>query len=297
MRKLFTRLTTGEKRNRKRMAEVAAIYTVPRFVRTPIDILADLYGEPDPEARRERRARRPKVRNKRVFASVERDPQRVIDETFQDAQARDPEHRRTWVVLLDGNKDQIALAKAAARKIDVKVTVVVDVMHVLEYLWRAAYAFCETDEDAESWVQQRLMWLLQGGRRQGRHPEAPVGASRGPGGSKLAAVRDAADYLQDVRTLPALRRRDRRWPAHRHRRHRRRLPLPRQGPHGARWRAMVARRGPRPSCGFAPCAPAATSMTTGTSTLSDEHERNHLARYADGAVPHRSLRSCLGYDA
>ena len=198
VRKLFTRLTTGEKRNRKRMAEVAAIYTVPHFARTPIDILADLYGEPDPEARRERRARRPKVRNKRVFASVERDPQLVIDETFRDAEARDPDHRRTWVVLLDGNKDQIALAKAAAKKIGVEVTIVVDVMHVLEYLWRAAHAFCETDEDAEAWVQQRLMWLLQG-RPAGKVATAMRQSARAEGlsGSKLATVRDSADYLQD----------------------------------------------------------------------------------------------------
>jgi hypothetical protein len=198
VRRLFTRLTSGEKRNRKRMAEVAAIYTVPRFVRTPFDLLADLYGEPDPEARRERRARRPKVYNKRVFASVERDPQLVIDETFRDAQARDPKHRRTWVVLLDGNKDQIAFAKAAAKKVSVEVTIVVDVMHVLEYLWRAAHAFCESPEDAEAWVQQRQMWLLQG-RAAGKVATAMRQSARAAHlrGSKLATVRDTADYLQD----------------------------------------------------------------------------------------------------
>jgi hypothetical protein len=49
-RKLATRVTSGEKRNRKRMAEVAAVYTVAPFVRTPFDILADLHGEPDEQA-------------------------------------------------------------------------------------------------------------------------------------------------------------------------------------------------------------------------------------------------------
>jgi len=67
--KLATRLSSGEKRNRKRMAEVAAIYTVAPFERTPTDVLADLRGDKDEEARRERRGRRPKVRNKRVWAS------------------------------------------------------------------------------------------------------------------------------------------------------------------------------------------------------------------------------------
>ncbi len=202
-RKLATRLTSGEKRNRKRMAEVAAIYTVARFERTPFDILADLYGEPDEQARRERRARRPKVCNKRVWASVERDPEVVIEEAFQEAEARDPDHERTWVVLLDGNKDQIALAKAAAKKLGVRVTIIVDLMHVLEYLWSAAHAFHPDDaEEAEKWVQQRQLWLLQG-RPAGKVATAMRQAARHASldETKLAAVYDTADYLQGYAPL------------------------------------------------------------------------------------------------
>lgn len=199
VRKLVTRLTAGEKRNRKRMAEVAAIYTVPRFVRTPIDVLADLHRKPDDEARRERRARRPKVRNKRVFASVEHEPEVVIEEAFREAEARDPTHQRPWIVLVDGNKDQLALAKAAANKRGVEVTILVDLMHVLEYLWRAAHAFCAAgSEAAEGWVQQRLMWLLQG-RPAGKIATAMRQSARAAGlvDSALASVHDTADYLQN----------------------------------------------------------------------------------------------------
>jgi hypothetical protein len=199
MRKLVTRLTAGEKRNRKRMAEVAVIYTVPRFVRTPIDVLADLSRKAEDEARREQRARRPKVRNKRVFASVERDPEVVIEEAFEEAEARDPKHHRTWVVLVDGNKDQLALAKAAAKKRNVEVTIVVDLMHVLEYLWRAAHVFCAVgSESAEGWVQQRLMWLLQG-RPAGKIATAMRQSARVAklADAELATVLDTADYLQD----------------------------------------------------------------------------------------------------
>lgn len=197
--KLATRLSSGEKRNRKRMAEVAAIYTVAPFVRTPIDVLADLHGDKDEEARRERRARRPKVHNKRVWASVEHDPEFVIDEAFREAEARDPEHRRTWVVLLDGNRDQLALTKAAAKKLGVEVTILVDLMHVLEYLWRAAHAFRPPgSREAETWVQQRLMWLLQG-RSAGKIATAMRQAARASdlSESAIAAVADTADYLQD----------------------------------------------------------------------------------------------------
>jgi hypothetical protein len=203
--KLVTRLASGEKRNRKRMAEVAAIYTVAPFVRTPIDVLADLQGDEDEASRRERRARRPKVQNKRVWASVERDPEAVIAEAFREAEARDPEHRRRWVVLLDGNKDQLAVTKDAAKKLGVDVTIVVDLMHVLEYLWRAAHAFrAHGSVEAETWVQQRLMWLLQG-RPAGKVATAMRQSARVAklSDSEMATVNDTADYLQDyARYMP-----------------------------------------------------------------------------------------------
>jgi len=134
VRKLATRLTSGEKRNRKRMAEVAAIYTVPSYARTAEEVVADLNRCADREAR----PARPKVRNKRVWASVAEPAKAIIEETFREALARDPEHQRQWVALLDGNEDQLALVKAAAKKYG-PVFIVVDLMHVLEYLWRAGH--------------------------------------------------------------------------------------------------------------------------------------------------------------
>jgi hypothetical protein len=134
VRKLATRLTSGEKRNRKRMAEVAAIYTVPSYPRTAEEVVADLNRCADREARQAR----PKVRNKRVWASVAEPAKAIIEETFREALARDPKHKRQWVALLDGNEDQLALVKAAAKKYG-PVFIVVDLMHVLEYLWRGGY--------------------------------------------------------------------------------------------------------------------------------------------------------------
>jgi hypothetical protein len=44
-RRLETRLTTGEKRNRKRMAQVATVYTLAPWVRTAADVLHTLRPE------------------------------------------------------------------------------------------------------------------------------------------------------------------------------------------------------------------------------------------------------------
>lgn len=158
VRKLATRLTSGEKRNRKRMAEVAAIYTVPSYPRTAEEVVADLNRCADRDAR----PARPKVRNKRVWASVAEPAKAIIEETFHEALARDPTHKRQWVALLDGNEDQLALVKAAAKKYG-PVFIVVDLMHVLEYLWRAGQGlYGESTPEAETWVQGRLLELLRG---------------------------------------------------------------------------------------------------------------------------------------
>ena len=67
--KLGKRLSKGEKRNRKRMATVATVYTMPPFVRQPEDIVRSLAprNERAPTA-----APEPRPEHKRVWASLER---------------------------------------------------------------------------------------------------------------------------------------------------------------------------------------------------------------------------------
>lgn len=156
-RRLRTRLAPGEKSSRKRMATVATIYTLAPWPRTPADVLHTL-RDAEVEARR-----RPRPVDKRVWASLEHSAQRVIDDAFAEALRRDPERRRRWVVLVDGQRDQLARVQRAARKVDITVTIVVDIVHVLEYLWEAAYAFhAPGSEAAETWVRHRLLALLKG---------------------------------------------------------------------------------------------------------------------------------------
>jgi hypothetical protein len=155
--KLQTRLTAGEKRNRKRMAQVVTIYTVEPWVRTPMDILHDL------RSARTVVTPRPRPVNKRVWASLVVSPRKVIEEAFAEGLRRDPERKRRWVVLVDGHKDQLRQVKRAAKKAGVEVTIILDLIHVLEYFWKAAHCFHKTGTpELEQWVNQRLLALLQG---------------------------------------------------------------------------------------------------------------------------------------
>jgi hypothetical protein len=155
--KLKKKLSKGEKRHRKRRAMVATVYDVEPHVRRPQDVIAD-----DPQ-KKEQRRRAPRAKNKRVWASVSKPMEQVIEEAFQEALRRDPEKKRRWVVLVDGDEEQLKLVQQAARRHAVRVTIVLDVIHVLQYLWKAGLCFHgEGTAELEEWVTERLLRVLQG---------------------------------------------------------------------------------------------------------------------------------------
>src|SRR6266571_4893618 len=128
--KLATRLSPGEKTGRKRMAELAAVYDCQPASRTAGDIITA------PGKQRPARPPRPKTTGKWLTASVTSDIAAVIAAGFDEAERRDPQHKRTWIALVDGNNTQIDAVSAEAARRGVTVTVLCDFVHVLEYCWK-----------------------------------------------------------------------------------------------------------------------------------------------------------------
>ena len=156
------KLKSGEKANRKRMAQLGTVYEVAPFFRTADDIVGELESLTKPGTR-EPRPRRPRPANKRVFGSVAKVATSVIDEGFREALGRDPKGKRRWVVLLDGSDEQLQAVKRTARRCRVSITIIVDLIHLIEYLWSAAYCFHPAgSDDARNWVVQRVRKLLTG---------------------------------------------------------------------------------------------------------------------------------------
>jgi len=143
------------------MAEVGAVYDITPAVRTPADILPATGGagggsgaEPAPG---------PLTTNKWLVASVVDNATSVVAQIFAEAQHRDPTHTRTPVALVDGNNHQINRITAQARARDVPVTIIIDFIHVLEYLWKAAWCFfAEADPATEAWIQHKARAVLTG---------------------------------------------------------------------------------------------------------------------------------------
>ncbi len=277
--KLATRLSRGEQRNRKRMAEVGCVDDATPVPRTPDDIL------PTGDQQRPHASTGPTARGKWLVASVAGDAAWVIGQVFDEASRRDPDRHRTWVALVDGNTHQLDRIHAEARARGVQVTVVVDFVHVLEYLWRAAWCFFdEGDPDAEAWVRTHGLRILQG------RSSAVAGAIRRKATWAGLAAGDrrnadtCAAYLTSKRPyLDYATALERGWPiatgviegACRH------LVKDRMGLTGARWglagaEAILKLRALRSNGDF---------DDYWAYHLAQEQQRVHATRYANGVIP------------
>lgn len=275
--KLESRLSKGEKRNRKRMAEVGAVCDVTPVPRRPIDVLASGDGHDPPPA--------PRAKAKWITASVVEDASEVVARIFDEAERRDPDHHRSWVALVDGNNHQIDRIQAEAITRSVNVTIVVDLIHVIEYLWGAVWCFFnEGNPDAEAWVRDRTMAVLEGNTRDVAAGIRRRATTLGLAASKRKKADACATYLTnkapylDYPTALAAG-----WPvatgviegACRH------LVADRMDITGARWsvdgaEAVLKLRAVRCNDDFDPYW---------TFHLDKERQRVHESRYADHVIP------------
>jgi hypothetical protein len=172
------------------MAQVATVYTINPFHRNAEDIVEEL--RPVKEAY----PKRPQPEQKRVWASIEHSAEEVITAAFDEAFRRDKNQEKIWAILIDGNPIQLDIIEEKVKKLGIKPFIILDLIHVLGYLWKAAFAFTEEgSKEAESWVTQRLLALLQG---NSQHVAAGMRRSatlRGLSKKEREPVDKCADYL------------------------------------------------------------------------------------------------------
>src|ERR1700693_4104978 len=96
------RLTKGQKANKKRMATVAAVFTRAPWIRTPQQVVESLFrlSRPTPDVARAP----PRPENKRVWASLIKGKNAVIQEVAEEMERRDPSASKTRVALTDGER-------------------------------------------------------------------------------------------------------------------------------------------------------------------------------------------------
>jgi hypothetical protein len=188
------RLSKGQKTNKKRMATVATVFTREPWVRTPQQVVESLFriSSPAPEAA----SAPPRPENKRVWASLLKDKNAVIQEVAEEMERRDPSASKTRVALTDGER---ALQIRVDRKL--KVTLILDLIHALEKLWKAAYVFhAEGSLEAELWVMHRTLRILSGDVGQVVKGIRQSITKRCLSGAQRKTLEGVANYLYRNRT-------------------------------------------------------------------------------------------------
>jgi hypothetical protein len=191
------RLGRGEKRTRKQMAYVGAVYSIAPFVRTTDDILDDM-------CRRQRQQERPRPQNKRLWAEMtqiregevwEGQP-RLFVELACEACKRDPDDYQAAVCLMDGER---SLWKWQQRYFP-RAVPILDIFHVNERLWKAAYCFhAEQSRQAEDFVEHYLRMILEGKVSNVCGRFRRLAREQGLKGPKLKTLLAVIQYLQNNR--------------------------------------------------------------------------------------------------
>lgn len=183
------RRTKGQKANRKKMATVATVFTRAAWIRTPLQVVESLFRpESTPSAGKNSP---PRPEHKRVWASLSKGKAAVIGEVAAEVLYRDPLGLKTHVALTDGER---ALQILVTKKL--QVTLILDLLHVLEKLWKAAYVFhAEGSAEAEQWVRLRAEKILQGHVSQVVQGIRQTITKHALRGSKRKALVSVANYL------------------------------------------------------------------------------------------------------
>lgn len=150
------RPSKGDKINRKRMATVAAVFSRAPWVRRAEEVVQSLFrsGRSAPSDS----PAAPRPQNKRVWASLIKGKAAVVAEVGEEMDRRDPQRHRTQVALTDGERALHILVDKTLH-----ITLILDLRHVLEKLWKAAYVFHpEGSAEAEVWVRLRTLRVLHG---------------------------------------------------------------------------------------------------------------------------------------
>jgi hypothetical protein len=222
--------------------------------------------------------------NRRYRVDIAADRSAAISWLFDEGERRDPGQARDWIALVDGDNHQIRLieAEAAARGIT-GLTILIDLVHVLEYLWKAAWAFHQPRDPAiETWTIAQAIDILHGRAAEVIARIARLADQHPPGRSEHAKnIRKVLSYLQAKQPyLDYPRALAAGWPvatgviegACRH------LVKDRMGITGARW----STDGAQAILWLRVIHANGDHDAYWNWHLRQEHQRNHLSRYSEG---------------
>jgi hypothetical protein len=185
---------TGEK-GHKRMAETGCVFDVQPPARPGGPArTAEQVMRPEPGSS----TNAPRAVNRWYTTDITAGREHTIGKIFDEAGRRDPGHARTWIALVDGDIHQLGLIQDQAARRGVTLVILVDFIHVLEYLWKAAWCFhAPRDPAMEDWVIAQALDILHGQTPAviTRIRELAAAHPPRPGGEHAKIIRKTLHYL------------------------------------------------------------------------------------------------------
>jgi hypothetical protein len=156
--KIKGRQGKGEKRQKKKEALVGVKYTINPNIRPPEEVANNLVF-PENITNKEGK-NKAKAQDIRYIASVERPKKEVMEEIK--AEIKD-EHfdSEPLICVMDGAKSIWSIFKDVFAEIKNKV-LILDIIHVLEYIWLIAHTKYKGSNDAKHYVYEKLLLILKG---------------------------------------------------------------------------------------------------------------------------------------
>lgn len=178
----------GDKKTRKKEAIATALYTIAPFHRTPQAVVDAFFQTEKPATT----SPRPTPCHKQVFASMNGKAW-TLERLRERVRQREGRHLRARVALTDG-------ARALQQQMRAKFpdfTLVLDIIHAVEYLWKAGTAlYGETDPQRDAWVKAQLLDLLSShGERVVQRLEEKAAELRKTSQARQA-LQQVANYLR-----------------------------------------------------------------------------------------------------
>jgi hypothetical protein len=149
----------GQKRTQKKEAVVTAIYTIAPYPRTAQDVVDALVPKQEQAGQGAQSAsQRPVPVGKEVRATLA-GKEVAFARLARRVTQREGSHIQHRVALTDGAEP----LQNRMRELPSPFTLVLDIIHAIEYLWAAANALLgETHPQRADWVRERLLHILSG---------------------------------------------------------------------------------------------------------------------------------------
>jgi len=145
----------GQKKTAKKEATVTALYSIAPYPRHSDDIIRALLADHTPE--KDTLPARPAPTHKQVFGTLD-GQEAAFEQLVEQVQHRDQPQFAHYVALTDGNQG----LKSRVQQDLPNFTLIVDIIHVSEYLWEVANAlYGETDPMRVVWMRNALCCVLE----------------------------------------------------------------------------------------------------------------------------------------